>query len=61
MPLADHNYGVSGVTHATEKECDHDWHMIFFIPELSTFSHHMQNVITTGIVTGRARREIIQV
>ena len=35
--------------------------MEFLIPELNTFSHHVQNAITTGIVTGKARREIIQV
>jgi len=62
-PLTEHNHDseVSGVVRATERqECD-DWHINFTIPELSTFSHHVQNAITTGIVTGRARREIVQV
>ena len=35
--------------------------MEFLIPELNTFSHHVQNAVTTGIITGKARREIIQV
>jgi len=33
----------------------------FLIPELRTFSHHVKDAITTSIVTGRARRKIIQV
>ena len=35
--------------------------MEFLIPELNTFSHHARNAITTSIVTGKARREIIEV
>ena len=38
-----------------------EWHVEFLIPELNTFSHHVRNAINTGIVTGKARREIIQV
>ena len=38
-----------------------EWHTEFLIPELATFSHHVRDAVTTGIVTGRARKEIIQV
>jgi len=42
-------------------ETSSKWHVEFVIPELRTFSHNVKDFITTGIVTGRARREIIQV
>lgn len=38
-----------------------DWHVAFAIPDLQTFSDHVREAVSTGIVTGRARREIIQV
>jgi len=38
-----------------------DWHIQFVIPELYTFSDHVKEAISTGLITGRARREIIQV
>ena len=38
-----------------------DWHLQFAIPELKSFSQHVKSAVDTGIVTGRARREIIQV
>ena len=38
-----------------------DWHLQFAIPQLKSFSQHVKNAVDTGIVTGRARREIIQV
>ena len=38
-----------------------DWHLEFNIPELSTFSDHVKEAVRTGVVTARARREIVQV
>ena len=38
-----------------------NWHLEFSIPELNTFSGIVQQTIKTGVVTGIARREIIQV
>lgn len=38
-----------------------EWHLQFAIPELKSFSQHVKSAVDTDIVTGRARREIIQV
>lgn len=38
-----------------------NWHLEFKISELDTFSGVVQETIKTGVVTGIARREIIQV
>ena len=38
-----------------------NWHLQFNIPELDTFSGAVKNAVKTGVVTGIARREIIQV
>ena len=38
-----------------------DWHVTFAILDLQTFSDHVREAVSTGIVTGRVRREIIQV
>ena len=38
-----------------------EWHLQFAIPQLRSFSQHVKNAVDTGIITGRARREIIQV
>lgn len=38
-----------------------EWHLGFSIPELRSFSQHVKDAVATGIVTGRARREIVQV
>jgi len=38
-----------------------NWHLQFNIPELNTFSGAVKNAVRTGVVTGLARREIIQV
>ena len=35
--------------------------MLFAIPDLQTFSDHVREAVSTGIVTERAQREIIQV
>ena len=39
MPLCDR---ISGVCYVAEQE-SFEWHMNFTIPELSTFSHHVQS------------------
>ena len=38
-----------------------DWHLQFSIPDGSTFSTCVQDAISTGVVTAKARREVIQV
>ena len=38
-----------------------EWHLPFIIPELRTFSDHIKEVVSTGVVSSRAWREIIQV
>lgn len=38
-----------------------EWHIDFQIPELDVFSAYVVNAINTGVVTGGARREIVQV
>lgn len=38
-----------------------DWHLTFAIPDLKTFSISVHDAVRTGVVEGRARREIIQV
>lgn len=38
-----------------------EWHLQFDILELKSFSQHVINAIDSGIVTGKARREIVQV
>lgn len=38
-----------------------DWHIRFSIPDLRSFSHHVKDAVTTGVLTARARKEIIQV
>ena len=38
-----------------------EWHLTFIIPELRTFSDHVKEAVSTGVVSSRARREIIQV
>lgn len=38
-----------------------EWHIQFTIPELNSFSQHVKDAVSTGVVTARARREIVQV
>lgn len=38
-----------------------EWHLAFVIPELRTFSDHVKEAVATGVISSRARREIIQV
>ncbi len=38
-----------------------EWHIRFSIPDLRSFSHHVKDSVTTGVITARARKEIIQV
>lgn len=40
---------------------DPQWHLEFKIPELQSFSGHVQDAIKTGVVSARARREVTQV
>lgn len=38
-----------------------EWHIDFSIPELNNFSQHVKDAVNSGVVTLRARREIVQV
>lgn len=38
-----------------------EWHINFSIPELRTFSQHVKDAVASGIILGKARREVIQV
>ena len=38
-----------------------EWHLNFVISELRTFSQFVTEAVSTGVVTARARREIVQV
>ena len=40
---------------------DPEWHLSFEIPELYTFTSFVKEVVKTGIVSSRARTEIVQV
>lgn len=70
--LVEHNSNSAvarGVTSNISDECpagpsddnSSDWHILFSIPELRSFSQHVKDAVNSGVVTGRARREIIQV
>ena len=37
-----------------------DWHLSFHIPARNSFSNSVQTSIDTGVVSARARREIVQ-
>jgi len=50
------NIGLDGA--ATDSS---DWLIRFSIPNLGSFSHHVKDAVTSGLVTGKARREINQV
>ena len=38
-----------------------EWHTSFTTPEFKNFLHFVQRAVATGLVTGRARREIVLV
>ena len=38
-----------------------DWHLSFSIPDMESFSKSVRVAVTTGVITDRARKEIIQV
>ena len=57
LPAVHHSSAVHQsplITHST-------WHHQFEIPDLNNFSSVVKTAVETGIVTGLARREIIQV
>lgn len=49
--------------HSSEElsSLNQNWHLEFEIPDLSNFSGIVKEAVSTGVVTGQARREIIQV
>ena len=58
---ADDPSKITGGTRMTalgEGSCKEDWHLI---PELRTLSVSVQDAAKTGIIQGKARKEIIQV
>jgi len=38
-----------------------NWHLMFAIPELTCFSDAVKEAVRIGVITSKARREIIQV
>lgn len=46
--------------HDVATDCS-EWHVRFSIPDLSSFSHHVKEAVTTGVITARARKEVNQV
>ena len=44
-----------------EKSVNSNWHLQFDIPDLGNFSGIVKKAVSTGIITGQARREIIQI
>jgi len=38
-----------------------EWHLNFMIPQKSSFTNSVQEAIRTGVITSKARREIISV
>lgn len=57
MPLTTSNVSVS----ATSDSASTNWHLHFKIPDLNSFSGCVQQAVSTGVVTGKARREVVQV
>ena len=49
------------VAESPKNSGNEEWHVSFAIPELDVFSTHVLNAINTGVVTGSARREIVQI
>ena len=45
----------------TRNSANQEWHVSFVIPELDVFPTHVLQAINTGVVTGSARREIVQI
>jgi len=43
------------------KEPVENWNLDFEIPDLNNFSGVVKNAISTGVITGQARKEVIQV
>lgn len=44
-----------------EPALNRSWHLQFEIPDLNNFSGIVKEAVRTGVITGQARREIIQV
>ena len=38
-----------------------DWHLTFSIPDMGTFSKSVRMAISTGVITDKARKQIVQV
>jgi len=51
----------SGTVTSPARFVNTEWHVDFVIPDFHTFSSHVKEATDTGVVTGVARREIIQV
>lgn len=56
MPLP-----AGDVSESPRNSANQEWHVSFVIPELDVFSTHVLQAINTGVVTGSARREIVQI
>lgn len=63
LSIHNNNHARSSArsTESFNTDTSSEWHISFVIPELRTFSQHVKDAVTSGIVPGRARREIVQV
>ena len=59
LPLTNKPISVESVSN--ESSIQSNWHLKFSISELNTFSGIVQEAVSTGVITGLGRREIIQV
>ena len=52
---------AGSVPESPRPSVDQEWHVRFVIPELTAFSTQVVTAINTGVVTGSARCEIVQI
>lgn len=52
---------LSNMSQSQETTSTSDWHLHFEIPAMGSFSRSVQEAIKTGVITAKARKEIIQV
>jgi len=59
LPESDYRSSSSSILGSTtDHRASSDWHNNFVIPDLHTFSHHVKQAISTGVVTGRAKERL---
>ena len=65
VPSPTNAFGSNPVVHQAcspdEATVNQNWHLKFDIPDLNNFSGIVREAVRMGVITGQARREIIQV